>query len=331
MTKKLYIFGNGLGRAFNNDFYSLERAMKEPWNNDSLLSDVQKELICNCLDDDVIEEDDCGPTAEHQLTDLQRVITACDLISGFESKLSTGTEAWLTDRGKEFPQAIRRYFHDVASRFHNPEMQLPLDFAAKLRTFVRARRPHIATLNYDDLLYESFTGSDIFRSHILRDGFLYGGFNFEQQEGWYASDEGWFLHLHGSPLFINRNGNAQKVQRTDLPAYQGTNSNHLVLTNATSKPSVIQNSVVLKHYWRKLKEIVDVGAEVTLFGYGGGDLHLNDLLAKTGESTTVRIVCRNGNDDVGQIEERWHKLLRGKDPEQITVLPYDNILDFEDW
>jgi len=330
MTKKLYICGNGLGRAFDNDFYSLERAMKESWNNDSLLTDAQKELICGCLDDDVIEEDDCGPTAEHQLTDLQRVITACDLISDFESKLSTGTEAWLTDRGKEFPQAIRRYFHDVASRFHDPEMQLPSEFAEKLRAFVRAKRPHIATLNYDDLLYECFTETTIFTQHILRDGF-FRSFDFERHEQLYSPNEGWFLHLHGSPLFVNRRRDPVKVRRSELGLYQGTNSNHLVLTNATSKPSVIQNSVVLKNYWRKLNEIVNAGAEVTLFGYGGGDLHLNDLLAKTGESTTVRIVCRNGDDDSDQIEERWHKLLRGKDTEQITVLPYDNILDFDDW
>ncbi|WP_052245524.1 hypothetical protein [Halocynthiibacter namhaensis] len=329
MTKQLVLFGNGLGRAIDNDFYPLERAMKAAWDDTTVLDTVQKNLICGCIEDELIEGDLVGPTEEEQLTDLQRVLTACDLVSEFEAKLNTG-ETWLTEHGKAFPKAIRRYFHDVASRFHDPEKQLPDDFANSLRDFVRSKRPHIATLNYDDLLYESFTETDIFNKHMLRDGF-FKKFNFSLHEYHYSSNEGWFLHLHGSPLFINVQGTPCKVKRCNLAFHQGTDSNHLVLTNATSKPSVIQNSVVLKRYWEKFAEIISQGVDITLFGYGGGDLHLNDLISKSGDNVSLRIVCRDSGDLPAELDTLWHGRFNGKDPKKINIIRNENILDFRDW
>jgi len=60
MVNSLFIFGNGLGRAISNDYFSLERALKEAWDAPKLLTDAEKRLIESCLPSDVIERENKG-------------------------------------------------------------------------------------------------------------------------------------------------------------------------------------------------------------------------------------------------------------------------------
>lgn len=331
MPKKLVIFGNGLGRSLDDEFYQLERALKASWDEDGVLDEEQKQLICNCLDDELIEGDLKAPTSEDQLKNLQKVLDSCDMIKTFETRVGTPELGWLSDHGKRFPIAIRKYFHHAASQFHSPNKRLPVAFADQLRKFVRSDRPHIATLNYDDLLYECFTETDVFQEHMLRDGF-FAEFNIERHREFHDSNkEGWFLHLHGSPLFVNRNGSPRKIMRSQLSDYAGNNSVHLVLTNAKSKPAVISNSQILSEYWNELAKILTKPTQVTLFGYGGGDLHLNELLAQTSSATEIRVVCREGSKTRDQAERFWHEALSSKAKDKIKVKQVQNLIDFDDW
>lgn len=52
MPRKTVIFGNGLGMALDHQAFSLDRALSVVWDDPDMLSDAQKELICNCLPDD---------------------------------------------------------------------------------------------------------------------------------------------------------------------------------------------------------------------------------------------------------------------------------------
>ncbi len=331
MPKKLVIFGNGLGRSFDDEFCQLERALKTSWDEEGVLDEEQKQLICNCLDDELIEGDLKAPTSEDQLQDLQKILDACDMIKAFETKDGAPEQGWLSNHGKRFPIAIRKYFHHAASQFHNPNKRLPIAFADQLRNFVRSDRPHIATLNYDDLLYECFTETDVFRHHMLRDGF-FGEFNIESHRQFHdAGKEGWFLHLHGSPLFVNQNGVPRKIVRSQLSDYVGNNSVHLVLTNAKSKPSVISNSQILSEYWTELAKILEKPTHVTLFGYGGGDLHLNKLLAQTSTDTNIRVICREGSKTPDQAVAFWRDTLSPKANEQIEVHQVKSLIGFNDW
>ena len=322
--KETFIFGNGLGRAIDNDFYSLERVLRESWDKPSLLDQTDKELICRCLDRGLIEGKLEAPTSEDQLSDLQKVLTACDTISNFEraDDLDVG---WLTDHGKRFPIAIRRYFHDAASSFHNPDMKLPTKFADRLRKFVVDEHANIMTLNYDDLLYECFSETEVFRKHLLRDGF-FREFDLETHILMKTSKEGWFLHLHGSPLFANRDGTARKITRAELGSHKGSDSGHLVLTNADSKPSVIVASEVLNAYWEMLNRELRKESKVTLFGYGGGDKHLNRILQNSEGLTRLRIVCRSGETN-NQLH--WQSVFSKIEPSKIEVVELENILDFD--
>jgi hypothetical protein len=293
------------------------------------LDDNQRGLICNCLDEDIIENDLTAPTSEEQLRDLQKVVDACDLISVFQEKAGT-QKPWLTDEGKEFPNAVRRYFHHAASQFHSQDKKLPDKFAVRLRKFVRDCRPHIATLNYDDLLYNAFTETDIFAQHMLRDGF-FGQFDFQKHKELYnRKKEGWFLHLHGSPLFITRAGAERKIKRSELSEHKGSEKTHLVLTHAKSKPNAIQSSAILTAYWNQLSKILKSECEITLFGYSGNDLHLNRLIAENGDQLRLRIVARKPEDQ-SKTMESWREHFRGVHIEDENFVFENNILGFDQW
>ena len=327
--KKIYIFGNDLGRSFNNDFFSLERVLKVAWSDDGPLSEEQRALIKNCLSDEVIEAAEGAPTDEGQLRDLQRVVDACDLIGEFQRRTDSA-DAWLTQQGAEFPKAVRKYFHFAASQFHRHRIVLPEEFAASLRKFVRDQRPHIATLNYDDLLYEAFTDTDIFSGHMLRDGF-FGKFDIARHRDFIKPIyEGWFLHLHGSPLFVTKNGEEKKLTRAQLAGFMGSEKTHLVLTDAKSKPAAIKASPILNEYWRTLRRLLNRPHEVTLFGYGGGDLHLNRLLANTNENVKIRLVTRTP-DDEEEAMVKWRSLLTGKDLDREDLFFLEKVTNFRDW
>ncbi len=329
MTKKLYIFGNGLGRALNNEFYSLERALNLSWGNDGPLTNDQRSLIAGCLDNGVIESDILAPTKEAQLRDLQRVIDACDLIDSFQQRVDEG-EGWLTNDGQNFPKAVRRYFHDAASRFHDAEMFLPHDFVETFLNFVRRERPHIATLNYDDLLYDAYVGTDISEEHLLRDGF-FSDFDFERHKGFFdPKNEGWFLHLHGSPLFVTRGGKEKKIMRAQLGTYRGYEKTHLVLTHAKSKPGAIRSSPILSAYWKELHSILSAPTDVTIFGCSGEDEHLNQSLQRTEDHVKIRIVNREPENRRTAISE-WQTRLKGKSLSEENFIFIDDVLNFDDW
>lgn len=330
MVKKLYIFGNGLGRAFDNEFYSLERALRNSWGDSGPLTDEQRLLVSSCLETGVIEEDLTAPTTESQLRDLQRVIDACDLLGSFQ-ELVEGPNGWLTTEGQNFPKAVRRYFHHAAAQFHDAAKVLPDDFARRFRDFVRKEGPHIATLNYDDLLYDAYVGWDISDDHLLRDGFFAGEFKIEQHKQYIdIRKEGWFLHLHGSPLFVTRGGRETKLLRAQLDTHRGDEQTHLVLTHARSKPGAIRTSTILREYWRILDEILKGSVEITVFGCSGEDEHLNQILRNTSDEVSIRIVNRTPvSEEAERIE--WKKRLKGKDIADGDVEFYDDLMEFDNW
>ena len=79
MSKKLVVFGNGIGKEIDPEYYCLERSLLKAWDEGGL-SDVQKELLHSCLNDDVIESELTAPTKEEELADMQRVLNSCDTI-----------------------------------------------------------------------------------------------------------------------------------------------------------------------------------------------------------------------------------------------------------
>ena len=211
----------------------------------------------------------------------------------------------------------------------NSDLVLPKDFSDSLRQILLDQGAHVATLNYDDLLYECFVGTDVFKKHILRDGFFQSNFNIEKHNKLLNSQrEGWFLHLHGSPLFVTRNNESQKLTRGELRNIPAEDSTHLVLTNVKHKLSVIESSEILLAYWSLFEEVTKNAKNIVVIGYSGKDIHLNAILSKAPSNASIRVVEWEGSGVKTERLDYWKQHI---DHAGIDVVLLTSILDFRDW
>jgi|31_taG_2_1085359.scaffolds.fasta_scaffold09628_1 hypothetical protein len=332
--RKLLIFGNGLGRAIDNDHFQLEAALQAAWNNSEILTDVQKELILRCLPAEVLDDHDINasaPKSEAELDKLQRVLAACDEISKHETDDGA---SWLTDDGKAFPIAIRSYLHAAASHFHLGPHTLPKEFVEPLTTWILESRSHVATLNYDELLYRSFVKSKVFNGYsCLLDGFV-KHFDSSFLDRRNRDSQSYYLHLHGSPLYFNTpEGALKKASMGEVQKLQGFSSTHVVLTHVQHKASVIAASPILREYWLRLEEAMSEAESIVLVGYSGDDDHLNLLISNFFRNKRVEIVERAHADYSTQEGETERMLYWCKKLAVNSVVAHwpDSILQFTNW
>lgn len=334
MSRKLLLFGNGLGRCLNLQKYDLAAALQSAWQDPQILNAHEKSLIQQCLPTDVIEPiGDQPPSSEDELDALQRVVMACDEILKYQR--ADGAD-WLTKHGLSFPAAIRRFIHGAACYFHEGSDILPKSFLDPLITHITNKKSHVATLNYDELLYRSFVGTDVFKGYsCLFDGFTHGTFSSNNLDRFSPLTQGYYLHLHGSPLYLtDPQGAVRKYAMGDIGLIKGTSSIHLVLAHINHKLNIIRSSEVLTEYWKRLEEAMLEVNEVTLVGYGGGDIHLNELVNKhfKGPTKQCLIVQYLHHDTPEHRKEKfsyWRSKL-GRDV-RFAVFFRSNILDFDQW
>ncbi|SOC54619.1 SIR2-like domain-containing protein [Chromohalobacter canadensis] len=319
MARKLIIFGNGLGMALDRAHFSLAAALEDIWNRPDFLTNQQKQLIERCL------QRSGAPEGEHELDTLHQAVTYCKALG----RIGEGEVHWLTEDGMNFPEITATYIHKVATKLHNYEGDLPGDFEESLVGFVKATRSHVATLNYDKLLYNSFIDNDIFNGYrgFLVDGMLDQGFSSEALERKYGKKFGYYLHLHGSPLFVDRHQEAVKLSRHQLTVDRDEASEHIVLTHIKRKPAVIAASHVLSTYWDYLQFALSESEEVILFGYSGLDAHLNLLLRPYLNLKALRVVEWSGAGDQRDRENYWRDIFG----QAVQVTRLDNISEFTDW
>ncbi len=93
MTRKLLIFGNGLGMALDPDHFLLKKALEDTWQDSVILNDEQKRLISMCTGKDQ------APEGEHELDKLHLAISACEILN----KIGSGDIHWLTRIWTVFP------------------------------------------------------------------------------------------------------------------------------------------------------------------------------------------------------------------------------------
>lgn len=330
--RKLIVFGNGLGRALDNGYFDLEVALQAAWDDPTVLDENQKQLIWQCLPEDVVETNELSaPKKEDELDRLQRVLAACDEISKCELR---GGADWLNEHGKKFPFAIRSYVHRAACYFHQGDHVLQDEFTVPLIEFIEKTRSHIATLNYDELLYRAFIGTNVFHGYsCLLDGFV-PHFDPDHLARYQPGSQSFYLHLHGSPLYHSlTDGSLHKSSLSALPQIQGHSSTHLVLTEVNHKIAVINSSLILRTYWSRLQTAMEEASSIVLFGYGGGDTHLNDMIQSNFVDKQIEVVERQHPEylaDHGKSErfDFWSKRL-GKTP--TGIFWYDNILSHTNW
>ena len=319
--RKTLIFGNGLGMALDQHHFYLPNALQRIWNGDAL-DPVHKQLISACLP---LRLGNC-PQGEDDLDKLHVAISSCEYLSAIPPMNALH---WLSPYGWEFPSACRSFITQVATDLYDFNNPLPEEFGTSLVEFVRATRSHVATLNYDKLLYELFINNNIVSGFngSLVDGITHAGFNSAHLERKWGNDFGYYLHLHGSPLFKNRNGVINKLSRFELNPRQIEPSSHIVLTHIRHKPAVISSSEILNSYWQHLHFSLSESSEVVLFGYSGLDKHLNDLLSMFSQRLQFKVVEWAGSGSHQQREVFWNGALR----QGVNLIHFDNILNFEQW
>ncbi|AVV32561.1 hypothetical protein C8233_01700 [Halomonas sp. SF2003] len=321
MTRKLIIFGNGLGMALDSDHFLLSRALEKVWSLDDFLTDEQKGLIKACLD-----TDEC-PRDEEQLDILHQVASHCNSLEA----LGRGCCGWLNKHGAEFPIVTGKFIHKTAIELYNFDGALPDHFAMPLSEFIKSTKSHVATLNYDKLLYESFISTEVLKNYdsALIDGMLGRGFEAENLNRKYGKDFGYYMHLHGSPLFFDEDSKTVKARLGSLNLAMENYGPHIVLTHVKHKRSAILNSNVLTAYWHQLQLALHEATEVILFGYSGQDIHLNKTIQPhvIEGGKHVRVVEWSGAEEERDRVAYWHEILGGK----ATLLRLDRVLDFTDW
>lgn len=187
-------------------------------------------------------------------------------------------------------------------------------------------------LNYDSLLYGPFCQDKIcygYDGHLV-DGVLNSGFDIENLQRKYDKTFNYYLHLHGSPLFINDEDQIiRKMSVNSLSEHDFQNGygNHIVLTHVKHKPSIISSSQILMAYWRYLSFVLNEVEEVILFGYSGEDKHLNELLRVYKDKVKFRVIEWDGSGTKETRNSYWNETLKT----QVRLVQLDSILNFNEW
>lgn len=353
----LVIFGNGLGMAIDPTRFSISEGLKFAWEK----LDEKDKLLLSTLKG---ISPDKPPQTEKELKSVEEI---CILPLVLES-IADDPDAWLSNSLKTFPTTVSNFRKHVADYFieqgrlstiifgfTEPDCggvsELWESFGNSLLEFIASEKPHVATLNYDALLYELFvdqnvpsTGTAVCcpgRNAKLADGLLPEGFLQDiVLDG--TRGRGRYLHLHGSALFYTEEGKIKKHNRSNYsPDPNVISHDHIVLTDHDYKRFLIDQSPLLSAYWKALEQSIHEVQRVILFGYGGLDTHLNDLFHD--RDLSVTIVQWDGSQETKQ---DWQSRLQLKGfndaailedtnsdtaNDRLEVIQFDNILKFDDW
>ncbi len=308
------IFGNGLGMAIRPDIFSLnDCANKAMLSKDYSLSYDKLELIKACLPQS--NTLDSFDFSEENMKELQEILFCCRRINGIETNTSVSC-GWLNEHGKKFDEYMREFSFNIArylveyavpvsqTRFFDEKYNA---FEISLSEYIKASHSHLATLNYDTILYDMACRNNLFKGKkCLFDGLIKGKpFSNGSILRPDALKSSYYLHLHGSPLFYqNSKGEVYKYDRKDLKELQFSveqaNGNFcgsfLVLAPPEHKSAIINSSPLLLKYWHCLAEAIQESDCVVIVGCSGEDKHLNDYITTTiNKKTNVYIVEWNGN------------------------------------
>lgn len=305
--------------AIDSQYFLLSSGLKSVWDGSEHFGPQHKRMVVSAIPD--LSADDY-PQSEEQLDQLQVAIVASEFLRSFESV----DVRWLSDMSREFPEAFRRFVHEVASYFHDSGKILPDTFVNPLSAFINETKSHVAVLNYDNLLYDAFTTNGVLSGYdgALIDGFHRAGFSKNNLDRHNVNQLGWYLHLHGSPLFV---GN-QKLMRDERAFVVPNEASHIVLTHVEHKPLVIASSPILTEYWSRLTKAFKEAEKIILFGYSGMDSHLNETITASCHEKDISVFEWAGSGQYGERKNFWNNALNGC---HITLRHLTNLLDFSDW
>ena len=321
--------------SIDQNLFLLENALENAWEN---LCQDDKATLSGCLPKTNNSDNQIrSPKNENELDALHSISTACEFLNSFELKSSKGY-LYLNEKGKALPYISRKFIYKVAQILFSHNISLKKsapDFEQSLIDFIKSTNSHVATLNYDKLLYTSFVANNLctgFDGNLV-DGFTKEkGFSPENLQRFRGKNFGYYLHLHGSPLFITAESQNKiikiKPEEVAKPSsnYSKHSKNHIVLSNINHKPQIIASSPLLSSYWETLSFCMSESCEVILFGYSGYDTHLNKVIRQFFSEKQIKIVEWVGAE--GNREEFWRQKLENT---SFVLCPLKNITEFNSW
>ena len=297
------IFGNGIGMELDPNYFLLETGLRTAWDS---FSENEKRIIS--LGSNTMPASKEGELERHHV-----IMTACQKLITHENN----NLLWLSPEGKDFPNLYQNFIYKTAKHFFDYRGSLPSNFIDGLIKHIgNNNRCNIATLNYDKLLYKPLIDRQIL-SGYQDDGLVDGihnvasGFSPENLLRIYYNF-GWYLHLHGSPVFRTSGTTINKSNLNSLPTNAVENDaahNHIVLAKTDQKPEIISNSVLLGAYFEFFTYALYESDALYIIGYNGLDKHVNFEIKKwvstkvnKGVKSTIKIIERK---DSGHKEDFW--------------------------
>ena len=309
-----------MGLALDPQYFSLGNGLTSVWNDTNHVSKEHKNLILSAIEGTTEETPPCS---EDQLDQLQVAIVATEFLCHFEVD---GT-SWVSPQAKELPSTFKKYIHEVALHFHRSGLELPDEFLEPLSDYIKKTKSHVVTLNYDNLLYDGFKSKGVLDGYrgSLIDGFWAStGFDEEHLDRQNTKRHGWYMHLHGSPLFIGNN----KVMGAGRDFLDPEDESHIVLTHFEHKPIIIGSSHILSSYWRRLEKAFEESDQIIIFGYSGLDEHLNERIRLRKEEKELIVVEWNGAGEENDRRSYWQEKLGFT---RFELVQLESILEFTEW
>lgn len=359
MSFATIFFGNGLGRAIDNNYFQLITGIASIWNNanapyNGVLTNTSKSTILNSLPLLPNGNSPTIPQGEDELLVLHMILNSCSNINYYHRR----PNQILTQTGISLEDTVDYFFRNIAYYFHKYNVLIPsctnvdfVRFYGELEDFVNNNEIHIATTNYDNIIYHNFANSNFltptFATTKLVDGFtgrhqlVFDEDNLERKNN---NNFGWYLHLHGSPLFYTDPTNGRIIKLLSQNA-QGSVSNatfqgtfeHIVLNHFSVKPTIISTSNLLSVYWEYYVRALLESNRVIVFGYGGADIHINKQFEKwivrmdgIEDCRKKLVVVYRDPQDIQWLNSLVQKHFNGRNPRWFDLRQFNNLLDF-DW
>lgn len=331
LTKRLIVFGNGLGRAIDDMHFRLSTALDVAWES-GVLSPEKKDALLRWAMLGAGE----SPKTEEQ---FGRIYVVMREAAKIRREHPVSAMDLTEDEMRSFCHAAACHFHDEAFSSADSEEKRAKFIATLIEHFAK-KESSIATLNYDKLIYGAMVRAHFDNVLDFDDGFRKKGFPvFYPVVLKKAIDRGepLYLHLHGSPLFLtsqNECGDDQieKKPTWAIPKIAGSSQSHLILNNSYYKQFDIEKSPLLLSYWAAYRALVEKAERIFLVGYSGCDDHLNAVINILQKGNVTRVVerewgkkCRVYGQKVTQ-KEYWDMVIPGS---ELITMP--NILDFKAW
>lgn len=193
------------------------------------------------------------------------------------------------DKRQDLIQEYDAFVRDLLGMIFEKSRTANLEEIKSFCDFLLSKKPHVATLNYDQIIYKTLFQDDSGTRKSYTDGFtlkennsLIFDPNFLRKK--LSAQKKLYLHLHGSCMLHKSQDSIQKKRFSDFNEGYKDISPLVVLTSGVKKYSAVHDnhdfSFILHAYNKMLEWILKQCDKLIILGYGASDLYLNESITQ---------------------------------------------------